>query len=292
VMLGDVKSAGLHEGLTVTTSLDPKVQPFLFDHAMEGTPLLPGVMGTEAFAQLASLAVPGLQVAAVTSVEFLKPFKFFRMEPSTLYLSALSVSNGHGVVIRTALRSKVQAKLDLPAQIRLHFQGEVQMTREKAKAVKVKFSPPAASEMPISAEQIYRFFFHGPAYKVLDRVRVEGRSAVGLMAKDLPPNAVPEAAEELIAPRLLELCFQTAGIWEVLAKERLALPTSFRSVVRHRGAEEAKGKRLYALVEATSDEPIFDARVVDEAGNVYLELEGYRTVPLPGRKTLEVRPEA
>ena len=75
-------------------------------------------------------------------------------------------------------------------------------------------------------------------------------------------------------------------------KERLALPPSFRSVVRHRGAEEAKGRRLYALVEATSDEPIFDARVVDEAGNVYLELEGYRTVPLPGRKTLEVRPEA
>ena len=170
------------------------------------------------------------------------------------------------------------------------------MVREKPdlakarQATKVKFAPPEAADMPIGAEQIYRFYFHGPAYKVLDRVRVEGRSAVGLMAEDLPPNAVPESAEELIAPRLLELCFQTAGIWEVWARERLALPTSFRSVIRHRGAEEAKGKRLYALVtmvEATSDAPVFDARVVDETGNVYLELEGYRTVPLPGRKTLE-----
>ncbi len=287
LMLGEVKSASLQEGLAVTTTLDPKVQPFLFDHAMEGTPLLPGVMGTETFAQLASLAAPGMHVAAVTSVEFQRPFKFFRMEPSTLHLSALSVSNGRGVVVRTALRSKVQVRPDAPVQVRLHFQGEVHMAREKVKAAMVRFAPPAFSDMAIDSEQIYRFYFHGPAYKVLDRVRVEGRSAVGLMARDLPPNAVPETAEELIAPRLLELCFQTAGIWEVWAKERLALPTSFRSVVRHRGAEEAEGKRLYALVEAISDEPTFDARVVDETGNVYLELEGYRTVPLPGRKTLE-----
>jgi hypothetical protein len=108
-----------------------------------------------------------------------------------------------------------------------------------------------------------------------------------MMMRGLPPNAAPPGVEELIAPRLLEFCFQTAGIWEVSAKERLALPTAFRSVVRRRGEEDADGKRLYALVEATGDEPVFDARVVDEAGNVYLELEGYRTVALPGRKTLE-----
>ncbi len=288
LMLGEVRSAGLHEGFSVTTSLDPKVQPFLFDHAMEGTPLLPGVMGTEAFAQLGSLAVPGYHVAAVTSVEFQKPFKFFRMEPSTLHLSAFPVpASGGGVLVRAALRSRVPARPGLPAQERLHFQGEVRMARERATPPKVRFSAPEASDLPIGAEQIYRFFFHGPAYQVLERVKVDGRSAIGLMARDLPPNAVPEASEELIAPRLLELCFQTAGIWEVSVKERLALPTAFRSVVRHRGMEEANGKRLYALVEATSDEPLFDARVVDETGNVYLELEGYRTVALPGRKTLE-----
>jgi hypothetical protein len=106
------------------------------------------------------------------------------------------------------------------------------------------------------------------------------------MAKDLPPNAVPGNAAELIAPRLLEFCFQTAGIWEVWAKERLALPTSFRSVVRHRPVEAAAGRRLYCLVEARGDEPVFDARVVDEQGDVYLELLSYRTVALPGRKTL------
>ncbi|WP_374688586.1 SDR family NAD(P)-dependent oxidoreductase, partial [Promineifilum sp.] len=53
LMLGRVTAAKLYGGLEVETTLDPKAQPFLYDHAMEGTPLLPGVMGTESFGQLA-----------------------------------------------------------------------------------------------------------------------------------------------------------------------------------------------------------------------------------------------
>lgn len=45
VMIGEVKAANLYGGLTVETVLDPRQQPFLYDHVMEGTPLLPGVMG-------------------------------------------------------------------------------------------------------------------------------------------------------------------------------------------------------------------------------------------------------
>jgi hypothetical protein len=31
----------------------------------------------------------------------------------------------------------------------------------------------------------------------------------------------------------------------------------------------------------------YDARVVDDEGNVYVEVQGYRTIALPGRATLE-----
>jgi 3-hydroxymyristoyl/3-hydroxydecanoyl-(acyl carrier protein) dehydratase len=60
LMLGQVKAAKLYGGLEVETTLDPKQQPFLYDHAMDGTPLLPGVMGTEAFGQLALALGPRL----------------------------------------------------------------------------------------------------------------------------------------------------------------------------------------------------------------------------------------
>ena len=42
-------------GSRVETTLDPAAQPFLDDHRIDGTPVLPGVMGIEAFAEVAAL---------------------------------------------------------------------------------------------------------------------------------------------------------------------------------------------------------------------------------------------
>ena len=287
LMLGDAKAHFLHGGLQVETTLDPNVQPFLFDHAMEGTPLLPGVMGTETFAELASFLCPGFRVAAVESEVFERPFKFFRMQPQTLHLSATAVPAGEGeLLVSCLLRSVTQARPELPAQVRDHFRAAVRMTHAPLAAPSIDFTPPAREALPIGRDVIYRIYFHGPAYQVLEAVRVDGQKAVGLMPDLLPPNAEPAHAASLVAPRLLEFCFQTAGIWEVWAMERLALPTALESVTCYRDPEEALGRRLYAVVEAVDGGASFDGKVVDETGSVYLEVRGYRTVALPGRVTL------
>jgi hypothetical protein len=41
-------------GLVVTTTLDLPKQAFLYDHRIDGTPVLPGVMGMESFAEAAA----------------------------------------------------------------------------------------------------------------------------------------------------------------------------------------------------------------------------------------------
>src|ERR1019366_1875457 len=48
-MVGKITGMGIHSGLTMETMLDPAVQPFLYDHRIDGTPVLPGVMGIEGF---------------------------------------------------------------------------------------------------------------------------------------------------------------------------------------------------------------------------------------------------
>jgi hypothetical protein len=88
------------------------------------------------------------------------------------------------------------------------------------------------------------------------------------------------------APRLLELVFQTAGLWLLAKKQTMALPTGLGRARFYRQPEEAKG-RLYAVVEVQGDGSAFDGRVVDEKGLVYAEVVAYRTVPLPERRTLE-----
>jgi hypothetical protein len=106
------------------------------------------------------------------------------------------------------------------------------------------------------------------------------------MSAALPPNAVPANAAGLMAPRLIELCFQTAGIQEAASRERLALPRALDSVRVFGCEEDAAVCRLWAVVRARDGGTSFDADVVDERGRVYVELRGYRTVPLEGKVTL------
>jgi hypothetical protein len=95
------------------------------------------------------------------------------------------------------------------------------------------------------------------------------------MAPDLPP----EQATDFV-PRLIELCFQTAGVRELAAAGRMALPTHVDRVTRYDGAD-APG-RLWAVVTPRDGGEEADAEVVDERGRVRVRLEGYRTTAVPG----------
>ena len=288
LMVGRVKAARLYGGLSVETTLDPKEQPFLFDHQIDGVPVLPGVMGTEAFAEVASVLCPGFHVAAIEDESFLLPFKFFRNQPATLHLHAVASPGGVGeVVVSAELRSIVQPKPELPAQERVHFKARVRMRREAEAKPKVAFKKPAAKALGIGREPIYDVYFHGPAYQVIERAAVEGDGVVALMTAGLPPNANPAGAEALVAPRLLELCFQAAGLWLLAKKQTMGLPTALERAAVYRPEEAAGEKRLYVTVEARGGGEAFDARVVDEKGLVHAEVTGYRTVALPGQRTLK-----
>jgi hypothetical protein len=89
-----------------------------------------------------------------------------------------------------------------------------------------------------------------------------------------------------MAPRLIELCFQTAGVYEMATKGAMALPLAIGAVTAYRQPEQANGARLYALITPVDGGAAFDAKVVDETGNVYVDLHGYRTVQLPGSVNL------
>ena len=278
-MVGEVKGAPLYGPIAVETRLDPSEQPFLFDHRIEGVPVLPGVMGTEAFAEVASFLCPGGVVTAVRDVVFLVPFKFHRMSPATLYLNAVGRPTASDAVqVELQLWSRREPpKPGLPAQERLHFRGTAVVERAAAAGKTVAFQPPA--EVTHAADAIYRVYFHGPAYQVLEGVRLEDDGAIGVLRATLPPNAADASAAELVSPRLVELCFQTAGMFEVARRDVFGLPAALGSVRVHRAP--AAGARLYADVRSREGGG-FDARVVDAEGNVHVELSGYRTIAVPG----------
>jgi NAD(P)-dependent dehydrogenase (short-subunit alcohol dehydrogenase family) len=284
-MIGSLTSACLYGGIEAETSEDPHTQPFLDDHRIDGTPVLPGVMGTEAFAELASLLAPGYRVAGIDHDRFASPFKFYRDQPRTLYLRAVVRPQADGDLIAHAeLRSVLKPpKEGLPTQVTLHFSADVRLTR-------APLSPPEPSPLwPVDAEartfgqtDIYGVYFHGPAYQVLDRVMIDEGRAIGVMANNRPPAINPPDAANIIDPLLIEFCFQTAGIWQASCDGVLALPAEIESVAVFRPTPPPGEPQLYAIVTSAGSAGVFDAQVRDEEGNVYVAMRGYHTVALPG----------
>lgn len=276
---GKISTAGIFSPLIVETTLDPKLQPFLHDHQIEGTPVLPGVMGIEAFAEAALCLLPGWNIEAIENVDFLAPFKFYRNEQRTLTVETMIHPQGETVVADCQLIGHRPLSNQKDPQTTVHFTGRVRLTKQ------ISHNPPSAALGPLAgslveADAIYRLYFHGPAYQVVERAWWDGKRVVALMSQQLPNNHYPAGLPTIAAPRLIELCFQAAGIWEMGVQSRMGLPRHVASVAMLGMPELAKG-RLYAVVTPNPDLGSFDAEVVDLAGNRYLRLDDYRTVSLP-----------
>jgi len=276
-MAGTVRGFGLHGGLMVETELDPAAQPFLEDHRIDGTPVLPGVMGLEAMAEAARVAFPERHVAAIEEVGFHAPFKFYRDEPRTVTVQVRYRPEGDDVLAECRLLGSRRLVGREEPEVTVHFTGRVRLSAAPPDGTADAEIPDASGE-GVQAPAIYGTYFHGPAYQVLERAWRAGSTVAGRFAEALPPNHAPEEAATLVAPRLVELAFQTAGLAEIAGAERMGLPHAFRrlEIVRPPNGEAG----ATALVEATG-EGVYDVRVTDARGGVILALEGYRTSALP-----------
>jgi NAD(P)-dependent dehydrogenase (short-subunit alcohol dehydrogenase family) len=284
-MVGSVTGMGVYSGLTVETTLDPAAQPFLHDHQIEAITVLPGVMGAEAFAEVARLAAPDLHVASVERIEFMAPLKFYRDEPRTVTLRAVIRRDGADLVADCAMVGSRKLKGDEVPRWTTHFTGSVRLTAQPPRP-EIDNSPTQEAAVSVGHADIYHLFPHGPAYQVLDRAWRCNGDAVGLLAAQLPPDRLPAGDPTTTEPRLTELCFQTVGIWDLGHIGHLALPGQadlIRTLRRPRGDGP-----LFAIVHPASDGS-FDCRVVDSAGNVLVRIDGYRSTPLPGAVADDLR---
>jgi NAD(P)-dependent dehydrogenase (short-subunit alcohol dehydrogenase family) len=276
-MIGSA-TMSVHNGVVVRTTLDPMEQPFLNDHRIDGVPVLPGVMGMEAFAEAAQLLAPDHHVLAVEDVGFNAPLKFYRDQPRELTVQAVVRPDGDDLVATCQLAAeRLLPGSDTP-QRTVHFTGSVRLSANPPAEMKTEpVSDPDGAVL--NSDQVYSFYFHGPAYQVVGSAWKAEDSSIAALVDPLPDNHVPSDLPLTTAPRLIELCFQTAGLWQAGREDRLALPMRVGSARAVSDPSNAKGP-LHA--RATEIEPgVFDCVVVDSEGFVIAGLDGYRTIPLP-----------
>ncbi|HYO86202.1 MAG TPA: SDR family NAD(P)-dependent oxidoreductase, partial [Dermatophilaceae bacterium] len=269
-------------GVVNTVTLDPKEQPFLYDHRIDGTALLPGVMGMESFAETASLIAPaGYRIGAVEGVGFNAPVKFFRDEPRTLRITAVTTPDPAGGSDLIA-HCQLSGQRNLPGrdkpEVTVHFTGTVRLTQEpvaeEREEVSLEFG-----ERQVGKDTIYTFYFHGPAYQVIGNAARFADGSMTRMEDNLPDNHIPRDRPTLNAPRLAELCFQTAGLWEAGREQRMALPLKVDRVRVLRDPATVEGA-LFGLARQVG-EGLFDCAIVDSGGSVVVRMDGYGTISVP-----------
>ncbi len=285
-MFSHLVSCNKVDGIRLEATLNPDELPYLHDHAINGVPVLPGVIGIQGFstaakhvASVLASGKKGFEVGRLEDIQFLAPFKFYDNKPRTIIWNALPLLEGEDLVVKVTLESDIR-RVDGRIDHTLHFSGMVYLT-EKRPVEKIEADPPKwGKKKAVSAEDIYKLYFHGPSFQVLDAAQSSRSNVLGRLNKDLLMDASGKPGS-MSTPLLIELCFQTAGLWEAGATGTLALPASVGKLTVYQ--RSMNGVPIFAEVSPRECEGnlTFDARVLDSKGNVFVEVEDYRTSPLP-----------
>ncbi len=114
-------------------------------------------------------------------MNFLAPFKFYRDEPRMVIMQAIFCPQGDKLIARLpsarageSCRTKRNRRRHA-----LHCAGAAGKTDSEAAW---RGSPRLSAEAIVEAAQIYRVYFHGPAYQVLERAWWDGERMIGELA--------------------------------------------------------------------------------------------------------------
>ncbi|NMB75009.1 MAG: SDR family oxidoreductase, partial [Myxococcales bacterium] len=284
-LLGEVREWTLADGLIIEVTFDPRREPYLDHHRIEGTAVLPGVMAVEAFAEAASLLCPEQQVVAVEDLCFVAPLKLYRDEPRKATLRLLPLAGPQGrewLAVMETRRELAGGR----AQHTLHFHARLHLDREKF-APRDR-GPGNGAHRAVERQNIYRAFFHGPSFQVLDKVCVGDNGQItGWMAPGTERPMLSRQGELSSLPMFTELAFQAAGVLEMQNTARMGLPSRVRRLRLHR-LPEASG-RVAARVVPENGGGLYRIQVLTERGEVLLEMDGYRTAALPQELPEELR---
>jgi malonyl CoA-acyl carrier protein transacylase len=300
-LFDSVVASNLADGITLAGTLDPTREGFLQDHALRGIAVMPGVMGIEGFVTAAEFVVaellsghdlPGEPVQTgkgtpyrayqVSKVHFKQPLKFYRNEPRQVLWKVNITRQDDTLVAHVSMQSVMKTRLG-ETKVLDHFSGQVHLAQE-AFLRQVQPSnviiPSQASQPEVAANDIYQLYFHGPSFQVLQGVSQQNNLLLG-RCQFTPQEEVRRLLDAASQPLLVESCFQTAGVWDIGCEGRFSLPQSIGSLSLY--PNSVNGNQIYTCVKPRqhdNNQVSFDAYVVDDQGNIFLEMQDYQTSPL------------
>ena len=244
--------------------------PYLADHAIQGTPVVPVVLVVEWFARAARAFRPDLKLVGVQDIKVLSGVKLSHFDNGgdSLRLSVRQISNGSGVSLALELRGP---------DGRRHYSATAQL----ADRLPVGAGAPTHT-LPAWDGPVYGgVLFHGPDFQVIADVEGVSKEGGAATMRGVRQSGWRDEgwATDVAA---MDGGLQLALLWtqEVLGGK--SLPTGVGAL---RLASEAPSEGLVRCVltgrRASGSKTVSDLIFVDSAGRTVAELDAVETHLLP-----------
>ena len=276
--LGAIQSLVKGTEIHVEKEFNLTSDPYLADHAIEGTPYVPGVMGLETFFET-STALTGEVTKALKDVHFYLPIKLLRNRPQAVRVIGKTVGDNVEMEIESDFINSKGVKM---GNTRRHFTAK-KMTDFTSTWDQVKAQAMTGLEAPlqVSAAEIYQKYFHGPSFQVLGGIiRVNERESLAVYNTTPAPQWTDGPRTLLANPMLIEAAFQCCGFEDMAVARKMTLPDGIGEVAVLNNQLPPARLYLYGVNKGTTADgkTLHDAYVFDAQGNVWVEIHGYRAI--------------
>ena len=245
---------------------------FLEDHKIDGVAYLPGVMGMEMMAEAFHVFTGGNEVKRFSQVEFSAPIKIFpgRDLPCAIVLKKCADGQVAAEIRSTFTNALGQAI----GEERVHFTALLE-GGEKNSLHKAVLLP--KDTVVISEAEIYKRYFHGDTFKVMQGVSaIDGESTVGQFQKASEKYFKNRPMKRFyVDPMHIEFIFQSCGIFEMVNHSNFSLPWKLSALELFK--DETNGI-IYSVNKATKageEQTGYNSLVMDDEGHVKMKADEF-----------------
>ena len=276
--LGEVKSLAKGAEIHLEKEFNLESDPYLADHAIEGTPYVPGVMGIETFMETAT-ALTGTVPQGLKNVHFYLPIKLLRNRPQAVRVIGKANGQEADMEIESDFINSKGVKM---GNTRRHFTAQSLADFTSTwETVKDAAMAGINGVTTVTKEEIYQKYFHGPSFQVLAGIlHVDEKESLAVYNTTPRPQWNDGPRTLLANPMLIEAAFQCCGFQDMAIAHKMTLPDGIAEVGVLNNQVPPAQLYLYGVNKGTTADgkTLHDAYVFDENGNVWVEIHGYQAI--------------
>jgi NAD(P)-dependent dehydrogenase (short-subunit alcohol dehydrogenase family)/3-hydroxymyristoyl/3-hydroxydecanoyl-(acyl carrier protein) dehydratase len=249
---------------------------YLKDHSINSTPVFPGVMGLETFAETV-YAFENIKPLSMKNIKFQLPVKLLKNKPIDIRIKAAKEETIKMQIESDFINSK-GAKM---GETRIHFLSEYN-DNMKHMPNDVKLPTIKSKKYKINSETIYKTYFHGPSFQVLDGIlNIDKESVIGVFKKPQAKLLGENDMNYIFHPMIIEAVFQTCGWRDIYLENKMTLPDQIGEIYIKDNNPDPEKLYTCAIYKGINDygKSIYDAYSFNENGEIIVYLKNYLMIP-------------